>query len=255
MLALQVVIAGQALHHRKDHGKHVLAHGLAVGAHRARQFGVGRHGAGGQVIVIARGLQLQQLEVLTRGKQGRVYVAQDYVGIGDLLTRDGVGARVDKVLARSARLQELLMSVVDGQRNQDVHKQSSPLQPTKKGQVYFGRFYQAKRSNKNAGCKTSVPWHPAHPRLPAQQLVAVLGHNELYLALGRITAVLGAHTPTVTLTNLDVGRSGVDHGLDGKDHARSHDGVYIGRLGGKAHRTGPRGTPYRCRVHRTRAPR
>ncbi|MEO2579020.1 hypothetical protein, partial [Collinsella aerofaciens] len=29
--------------------------------------------------------------------------------------------------------------------------------PAKKGQVYFGRFYQAKRSNKNAGCKTSVP--------------------------------------------------------------------------------------------------
>ena len=32
MLALQVLVAGQALHHRQHHGKHVLAHGLAVGA-------------------------------------------------------------------------------------------------------------------------------------------------------------------------------------------------------------------------------
>ena len=32
MLALQIVIAGQALHHGKDHGKHMLAHGLTVGA-------------------------------------------------------------------------------------------------------------------------------------------------------------------------------------------------------------------------------
>ena len=127
MLALQVLVAGQALHHGKDHGKHVLAYGLAVGAHRARQFGVGRHGAGGKVVVIAGGLQLQQLEVLARGKQGRVNVAQDHVGIGDLLARGGVGARVDKVLARSARLKNYAMTVVDGQQNQDVHKQSSPL--------------------------------------------------------------------------------------------------------------------------------
>lgn len=32
-----------------------------------------------------------------------------------------------------------------------------PLRPAKGGEVYFGRFYQAKRSNKTAGCKTSVP--------------------------------------------------------------------------------------------------
>ncbi len=32
MLALQVLVAGQVLHHRQHHGKHVLAHGLAVGA-------------------------------------------------------------------------------------------------------------------------------------------------------------------------------------------------------------------------------
>ena len=152
MLALQVVIAGQALHHRKNHGKHVLAYGLTVGAHRARQFGVGWYGAGGKVVVIAGGLQLQQLEVLARGKQGRVNVAQDHVGIGDLLARDGVGARVDKVLARSARLEDRAMAVVDGQQNQDVHKQSFPLDLPKKGQVYFGRLYQAKRY-KNAGLR------------------------------------------------------------------------------------------------------
>ena len=157
MLALQVVIAGQALHHGKDHGKHVLAHGLAVGAHRARQFGVGWHGAGGKVVVIAGGLQLQQLEMLACREHVRVDVAQDHVGIGDLLARGGVGARVDKVLARSARLKNCAMTVVDGQQNQDVHRQSSPLNLPKKGQVYFGRLYQAKRSNKNAGCKTSVP--------------------------------------------------------------------------------------------------
>ena len=126
MPTLQIVIAGQALHHGKDRGKHVLAHGLAVGADRARQLGFSRHGAGGQVIVIAGGLQLQQLEMLACGKQGRVYVAQDYVGVGDLLTRDGVGARVDKVLARSTRLKNCAMAVVDRQQNQDVHKQSSP---------------------------------------------------------------------------------------------------------------------------------
>ena len=121
MLALQVLVAGQALHHGKDHGKHVLAHGLTVGADRARQLGFSRHGAGGQVIVIAGGLQLQQLEMLACGKQGRVYVAQDHVGIGDLLVRGGVGARVDKVLARSTRLKNCAMAVIDGQQNQDVH--------------------------------------------------------------------------------------------------------------------------------------
>ena len=127
MLALQVVIAGQALHHGKDHGKHVLAHSLAVGAHRAGKLSVGWHGAGGQVIVIARGLQLQQLEMLACREHVRVDVAQDHVGIGDLLARGGVGARVDKVLARSARLEDRAMAVVDGQQNQDVHKQSFPL--------------------------------------------------------------------------------------------------------------------------------
>ena len=105
----------------------VLAYGLAVGAHRARQFGVGRHGAGGQVIVIASGLQLQQLEMFACREHVRVDVAQDHVSIGDLLARGGVGARVDKVLARSARLKNCTMTVVDGQQNQDVHKQSSPL--------------------------------------------------------------------------------------------------------------------------------
>ena len=156
MLALQVVIAGQALHHGKDHGKHVLAYGLAVGAHRAGQFGVGRHGAGGKIVVIAGGLQLQQLEMLACREHARVYIAQDHVGIGDLLARGGVGARVDKVLARSARLKNCAMAVIDGQQNQDVHKQSSPLSLPKRDR-FFGRLYQAKRSNKNAGCKTSVP--------------------------------------------------------------------------------------------------
>ena len=65
---------------------------------------------------------------------------------------DGVGARVDKVLARSARLEDRAMAVVDGQQNQDVHKQSFPLDLPKKGQVYFGRLYQAKRY-KNAGLR------------------------------------------------------------------------------------------------------
>ena len=157
MFALQVLVAGQAFHHRQHHSKHVLAYGLAVGAYRARQFGVGWHGAGGQVIVIAGGLQLQQLEMLACREHVRADVAQDHVGIGDLLARGGVGARVDKVLARSARLKNCAMAVVDGQQNQDVHKQSFPLDLPKKGQVYFGRFYQAKRSNKNAGCKTGVP--------------------------------------------------------------------------------------------------
>ena len=127
MLALQVVIAGQVLHHGKDHGKHVLAYCLTVGADRARQLGVSRHGAGGKVVVIAGGLQLQQLEMLACREHVRVDVAQDHVGVGDLLTRDGVGARVDKVLARSARLKNRAVTIIDGQQNQDVHKQSSPL--------------------------------------------------------------------------------------------------------------------------------
>lgn len=121
MLTLQIVIAGQALHHRQHHGKHVLAHGLTVGADRARQLGFSRHGAGGEIVVIASGLQLQQLEMLACGKQGRVNVAQDHVGIGDLFTCGGVGARVDKVLARSTRLKNCAMVVIDGQQNQDVH--------------------------------------------------------------------------------------------------------------------------------------
>ena len=140
MLALQVVIAGQALHHGKDHGKHVLAHSLTVGAHRARQFGVGRHGAGGKVVVIAGGLQLQQLEMLACREHVRVDVAQDHVGVGDLLARDGVGARVDKVLARSARLKNCAMAVIDGQQNQDVHKQSSPLDLPKRDRFILAGF-------------------------------------------------------------------------------------------------------------------
>ncbi len=62
MLTLQIVIVAQALHHGKDHGKHVLAYGLTVGADRARQLGVSRHGASSKVVVIAGGLQLQQPE-------------------------------------------------------------------------------------------------------------------------------------------------------------------------------------------------
>ena len=140
MLALQVVIAGQALHHGKDHGKHVLAHSLTVGAHRARQFGVGRHGAGGKVVVIAGGLQLQQMEMLACREHVRVDVAQDHVGVGDLLARDGVGARVDKVLARNARLKNCAMAVIDGQQNQDVHKQSSPLDLPKRDRFILAGF-------------------------------------------------------------------------------------------------------------------
>ena len=75
-------------------------------------------GAGGQVIVIAGGLQLQQLEMLACGKQGRVYVAQDHVGIGDLLVRGGVGARVDKVLARSTRLKTVSYTHLDVYKRQ-----------------------------------------------------------------------------------------------------------------------------------------
>ncbi len=156
MLALQVVITGQALHHGKDHGKHVLAYGLTVGADRARQLGVSRHGAGGKVVVIAGGLQLQQLEMLACREHVRVDVAQDHVGIGDLLARGGVGARVDKVLARSARLKNCAMTVVDGQQNQDVHKQSSPLDlPKRDGFILAGFIRQNVQIN--AGCKTSVP--------------------------------------------------------------------------------------------------
>ncbi|MFR3877841.1 MAG: hypothetical protein ACLTYW_06505 [Collinsella sp.] len=129
----------------------MLAYGLAVGAHRARQFGVGRHGAGGKVVVIAGGLQLQQLEVLACGKQGRVNVAQDHIGIGDLLARDGIGARVDKVLARSTRLKNRAVTVVDGQQNQDVHKQSSPLDLPKRDRFILAGL--SGKTLKNAGLR------------------------------------------------------------------------------------------------------
>ena len=157
MLALQVLVAGQALYHGKDHGKHVLAYGLAIGAHRARQFGVGRHGAGGQVIVIARGLQLQQLEMLARGKHARVDVAQDHVGIGDLLARGGVGARVDKVLAWSARLEDRTMAVIDGQQNQDVHKQSSPLDLPKRDRFILAGFIRQNVQIKTPDARRACP--------------------------------------------------------------------------------------------------
>ena len=150
----------------------MLAHGLTVGADRARQLSFSRHGASGQVIVIAGGLQLQQLEMLACGKQSRVYVAQDHVGVGDLLTRDGVGARVDKVLARSARLKNCVMAVIDGQQNQDVHKQSSPLSLQKRdGFVLAGcirQNVQIKRRMQDGRARQ----HPALVRLPAEQLVA-----------------------------------------------------------------------------------
>ena len=157
MFALQVMIAWQALHHGKDHGKHVLAHGLAVGAHRAGELSVGWHGAGGQVIVIARGLQLQQLEVLTCGKQGRVYVAQNHVGVGDLFARGGVGARVDKVLARSARFKNCAMTVVDGQQNQDVHKQSSPLNLPKRDRFILAGFIRQNVQTKTPDARRACP--------------------------------------------------------------------------------------------------
>ena len=157
MLALQVLVAGQALHHGKDHGKHVLAYGLAVGAHRARQFGVDRHGAGGQVIVIASGLQLQQLEMFACREHVRVDVAQDHVGIGDLLARGGVGARVDKVLARSARLKNCAMAVIDGQQNQDVHKQSSPLDLPKGDRFILAGFIRQNVQIKTPDTRRACP--------------------------------------------------------------------------------------------------
>ena len=58
-------------------------------------------------------------------------------GIGDLLTCGGVGARVDIVFARSARLKNCAMAVIDGQQNQDVHKQSSPLDLPKRGRFFW----------------------------------------------------------------------------------------------------------------------
>ena len=157
MLALQVVIAGQALHHGKDHGKHVLAHGLAVGAHRAGKPSVGWHGAGGQVIVIARGLQLQQLEVLACGKQGRVDIAQDHVGVGNLLARDGVGARVDKVLARSARLEDCAVTIVGGQQNQDVQENSSPLNLPKRDRFILAGFIRQNVQTKTPDARRACP--------------------------------------------------------------------------------------------------
>ena len=157
MLALQVLVAGQALHHGKDHGKHVLAHGLAVGAHRAGKPSVDWHGAGGQVIVIASGLQLQQLEMLACREHVRVYVAQDHVGFGDLLTRDGIGARVDKVLARSARLKNCAMAVVDGQQNQDVHKQSSPLNLPKRDRFILAGFIRQNVQTKTPDARRACP--------------------------------------------------------------------------------------------------
>ncbi len=157
MLALQVLVAGQALHHRQHHGKHVLAYCLAIGAHRARQFGIGRHGAGGQVIVIASGLQLQQLEMFACREHVRVDVAQDHVGIGDLLARGGVGARVDKVLARSARLKNCAMTVVDGQQNQDVHKQSSPLDLPKRDRFILAGFIRQNAQTKTPDARRACP--------------------------------------------------------------------------------------------------
>ena len=157
MLALQVLVAGQALHHRQHHGKHVLAHGLTVGAHRARQLGVGRHGAGGKVVVIAGGLQLQQLKMLACREHVRVDVTQDHVGIGDLLARGGVGARVDKVLAWSARLKNCAMAVIDGQQNQDVHKQSSPLDLPKRGRFILAGFIRQNVQIKTPDARRACP--------------------------------------------------------------------------------------------------
>ena len=175
MLALQVLVAGQALHHRKNHGKHVLAHGLAIGAHRAGELCFGRYGAGGEVIVIAGALQLQQLEMLACREHSGVDVAQNHIGIGDLFARNGIGARVDKVLARSARLKNRAMTIVDGQQNQDVHRQSSPLGLPKRDRFILVGFI---RQNVQIKRRMQDGWarqHPASARLPAQQLVSVLG--------------------------------------------------------------------------------
>ncbi len=157
----------------RHHGKHVLAHGLTVGADRARQLSFSRHGAGGQVIVIAGGLQLQQLEMLACREHARVDVAQDHVGINDLFTCGGVGARVDKVLAWSARLEDRTMAVVDRQQNQDVHKQSSPLSLPKKDRFILAGFIRQNVQIKRRMQSGFARQHPAHLRLPAQQLVAV----------------------------------------------------------------------------------
>ena len=157
MLALQVLVAGQALHHGKDHGKHVLAYGLTVGADRARQLGVSRHGASSKVVVIAGGLQLQQLEMLACREHVRVDVAQDHVGIGDLLVRGGVGARVDKVFARSARLKNCAMTVVDGQQNQNVHKQSSPLNLPKRDRFILAGFIRQNVQTKTPDARRACP--------------------------------------------------------------------------------------------------
>ena len=157
MLALQIVIAGKALHHGKDHGKHMLAHSLAVGTDRAREHSVRRHGAGCQVIIIARALQLQQLKVLACGEHGGVDVAQNHIGLGDLLVRDSVGARVDKIFARSARLENRTVTIVDGQQNQDVHKQSFPLDPPKRDRFILAGFIRQNVQTKTPDARRACP--------------------------------------------------------------------------------------------------
>ena len=72
-------------------------------------------------------------------------------GGGVLRARGGVGTRVEKVLARSTRLKNCAMAVVDGQQNQDVHKQSSPLDLPKRDRFILPGFIWENAAMPTAG--------------------------------------------------------------------------------------------------------
>ena len=126
VLALGLLIAGQALDEREEHGKHMLAHGLAVGADGAAELGAGGNGARGEIVVVAGTLQLQQLEVLCVAQQLRVHVAHDRVGSGNEFGQCDVGGiGVDDIRPRCACRKLGAMLVGCRQQAQDVHGGSS----------------------------------------------------------------------------------------------------------------------------------
>ena len=121
MLALAIAIGGQALHHSKDHGKHVLRNGLPIGTCGACHDGAPGHDARGGIFVVACRVELKKAQVLrgfeARGRQ----VADDDVCCGDLLIGHDVTVHKRNGVGRYCCAQALALGLIDGQQAKYVH--------------------------------------------------------------------------------------------------------------------------------------
>ena len=121
MRALAVLVGGQALDQREDHGKEVLGDRLAVGTGGAAQGAAVRKHAGGGVLLVAGGVELQQAQAGRAGEHLGGHVAHDGIGRLHLLPRHGPGLDVLKARLGSRGLEPCPLLLTQRQLHQNVH--------------------------------------------------------------------------------------------------------------------------------------